>query len=42
MIDLHTHSTSSDGFLSPKELLSIALKIKLEALALTDHDAVSG
>ena len=42
MIDLHTHSTSSDGFLSPKELLSAALKIKLEALALTDHDAVSG
>lgn len=42
MIDLHTHSTASDGFLNPKELLDLALKTKLEALALTDHDAVSG
>lgn len=42
MIDLHTHSTASDGFLSPSELLHAAEKIGLEALALTDHDAVSG
>lgn len=42
MIDLHTHSTHSDGCLTPQELLSKALKIKLEALALTDHDAISG
>ena len=42
MIDLHTHSTASDGFLTPTELLQESLKIKLEAIALTDHDAVSG
>ena len=42
MIDLHTHSTHSDGTLTPEELVKTALKIKLRALALTDHDAVSG
>ncbi len=42
MIDLHVHSTASDGFFSPKELLKMALDIKLEAMALTDHDAIKG
>ena len=42
MIDLHTHSNASDGFLTPTELLRAAEKLELEALALTDHDAVSG
>lgn len=42
MIDLHTHSTHSDGFYTPGELLKKAIEIKLEALALTDHDAISG
>lgn len=42
MIDLHTHSTHSDGFLTPTELIKQASKIGLEAIALTDHDAVSG
>lgn len=42
MIDLHTHSTASDGFSTPSELLSLAEELSLEALALTDHDAVSG
>lgn len=42
MIDLHTHSTHSDGFLTPTELLDKAIKIGLSAIALTDHDAVSG
>lgn len=42
MIDLHTHSTASDGFLTPSEVLKNALALGLEALALTDHDAVSG
>ena len=41
-IDLHVHSTASDGFYSPKELLKMALDIKLEAMALTDHDAIAG
>jgi predicted metal-dependent phosphoesterase TrpH len=42
MIDLHVHSTSSDGFYSPLEIVDMALDIKLEALALTDHDAIAG
>ena len=42
MIDLHTHSTKSDGTLEPKELVRLAKKLRLEAIALTDHDAVSG
>lgn len=42
MIDLHTHSTFSDGYYTPSELLEQALSLNLEALALTDHDAVSG
>lgn len=42
MIDLHTHSTASDGSDSPSELLEIAYKRGLKALALTDHDTIDG
>ncbi|OGV37211.1 MAG: hypothetical protein A2X48_12560 [Lentisphaerae bacterium GWF2_49_21] len=42
LIDLHTHSTASDGTLSPAELLSLAQEKGLSALALTDHDTSSG
>ena len=42
MIDLHTHSTCSDGTLTPEELAAAALEMGLEAAALTDHDTVSG
>ncbi len=42
MIDLHTHSTASDGSLSPEELVIVAKKSGLEALALTDHDTFEG
>ena len=42
MIDLHTHSTSSDGTLSPTELIEEACRLGLKALALTDHDVVDG
>ncbi len=42
MIDLHVHSNASDGFFSPSEIIDMALDIKLEALALTDHDAIAG
>uniref|UniRef100_A0A7V4N2X6 PHP domain-containing protein n=1 Tax=Thermodesulfobacterium geofontis TaxID=1295609 RepID=A0A7V4N2X6_9BACT len=42
MIDLHTHSTASDGTLSPEELVYLAKKEKLQALALTDHDTIDG
>lgn len=41
-VDLHTHSTASDGTDSPTELVVAALEIGLTALALTDHDTVEG
>lgn len=41
-IDLHTHSTASDGTLSPRELVQKAAEIGLEAVALTDHDTLDG
>ncbi|HUX22708.1 MAG TPA: PHP domain-containing protein [Spirochaetia bacterium] len=42
MIDLHAHSTCSDGSLSPSALVELAASKGLSALALTDHDTVSG
>lgn len=42
MIDLHTHSTSSDGTYSPSELIRYAKENGLEVLALTDHDTTDG
>jgi predicted metal-dependent phosphoesterase TrpH len=41
-IDLHCHSTASDGRLTPMELVEKAKAAGLKALALTDHDTVSG
>ncbi len=42
MIDLHTHSTASDGTLSPAELVIAAQDAGLSAIALTDHDTMDG
>lgn len=42
MIDLHCHSTFSDGSLTPEQLVEEAVNIGLTALALTDHDTVAG
>jgi len=42
MIDLHTHSTASDGTLAPEAVVDLAAAQKLTALALTDHDTVAG
>ena len=42
MIDLHTHSTFSDGENTPTQLIEMAHNIGLTAIALTDHDVVSG
>ena len=42
MIDLHVHSTFSDGSLTPAELVDEAKAIGLTALALTDHDNLAG
>ena len=41
-IDLHTHSSFSDGSLTPGELVSRAAAAGVEVLALTDHDTVAG
>ena len=41
-IDLHIHSTASDGTLSPLELLRLARQLNLGAIAITDHDTVEG
>jgi 3',5'-nucleoside bisphosphate phosphatase len=42
VIDLHCHSTYSDGLLSPKELLHRAASRGVKTLALTDHDETRG
>jgi predicted metal-dependent phosphoesterase TrpH len=42
MIDLHTHSTASDGSFSPSELIEKAASSGITALALTDHDTIDG
>jgi hypothetical protein len=41
-IDLHSHSTISDGLLTPTELVSYASKKDVQVLALTDHDDIAG
>lgn len=41
-IDLHTHTTASDGTLTPRELVALAKKTKLTAVAVTDHDTLDG
>lgn len=38
MIDLHVHTTASDGSFSPKEIVEYALKNKLKAIAICDHN----
>ncbi|NES26539.1 PHP domain-containing protein [Micromonospora terminaliae] len=41
-IDLHTHSTASDGTLGPAELVRAAAAAGLDVVALTDHDTTAG
>ncbi|MCG7907885.1 MAG: PHP domain-containing protein, partial [Candidatus Thiodiazotropha taylori] len=40
--DLHSHSTASDGTLSPRALVQRAAEAGVEVLALTDHDTTAG
>ena len=40
--DLHTHTTASDGQYTPTELVRLAKKHGIQALAVTDHDTVAG
>lgn len=42
IIDLHVHSNISDGTLTPKEIVNLAIKDNISAVALTDHDSVEG
>jgi predicted metal-dependent phosphoesterase TrpH len=42
MIDLHTHTTSSDGTDTPRELVNKAIVQGLEVLGISDHDTTSG
>jgi predicted metal-dependent phosphoesterase TrpH len=42
LIDLHSHTSESDGTFSPRELIQEALSRSLEALAITDHDTFAG
>lgn len=41
-VDLHCHSTASDGTMSPRDVVRLASEIKLTAIALTDHDTIGG
>ncbi len=41
-IDLHTHTTASDGTLTPEQLVTEAAALALEVIAITDHDTIAG
>ena len=42
MIDLHAHTSASDGTYSPNELVTLAKSEGIEAIAITDHDTIEG
>ena len=42
MIDLHTHTTASDGALEPRALVERAYRLGIRTLSVTDHDTVAG
>lgn len=42
IIDLHTHTTESDGSFTPEELIEEAKRVGLSAIAITDHDTIAG
>jgi predicted metal-dependent phosphoesterase TrpH len=41
-VDLHIHTTASDGLLTPAEVVRVALEKGLSAIAITDHDTTDG
>jgi len=41
-VDLHIHTTASDGTFTPEQVISHAHQLKLKAIAITDHDTVAG
>jgi predicted metal-dependent phosphoesterase TrpH len=40
--DLHVHTTASDGVLNGEEIIQLAIKLRLEGIAITDHDTIEG
>jgi len=42
LVDLHVHSTASDGRLTPHDIILKAVEAGLKVIALTDHDSVEG
>lgn len=42
MIDLHVHTTASDGQYTPTEIINKAIEKNIKAIAITDHDTVAG
>lgn len=42
LIDMHCHTTASDGSLTPTEIVKLAKESGLKAIAITDHDTVDG
>lgn len=42
LLDLHVHTTASDGLHSPEEVVAMARRLGLEAVAITDHDTLGG
>jgi predicted metal-dependent phosphoesterase TrpH len=40
--DLHLHTTASDGRLEPREIVSLAARVGLDVIAVTDHDTIEG
>ncbi len=42
MIDLHTHTTFSDGTFSPRQIVELAARLGLSAVGITDHDSIDG
>ncbi len=42
MIDLHVHSTASDGSFPPLEIMTLAKNLGVQAISITDHDTIDG
>ena len=40
-VDLHCHSTASDGSLTPAELVKLAIEREVDLLSITDHDTLN-
>lgn len=41
-VDMHVHTTASDGTMSPRDVVSLATMLGLKAIAITDHDTMAG